>query len=219
MNCANLENLLADYLDGTLASASRSALETHAETCAGCREFVQDAAAGLRLAARVPEIEPPPELITRIAYQAPIGRTRRPFETQGWLSRLVSRFLQPILQPRFAMGMAMTILSFAMLERCTGVRVQHIQTADLNPVRIWDGVEDRAILFKDRAVKYYENIRFVYEVEARLRELEQQATADDEARRKRAARERRQSSPIVNGAANAPQTGAAKSPKKGENKK
>ncbi len=68
----------------------------------------------------------------------------------------------------------MTVLSFAMLERCTGVHVQHIQAADLSPVRIWDGVEDKACRVRDRAVKYYENLRFVYEIETRLKDLEEQ---------------------------------------------
>ena len=72
------------------------------------------------------------------------------------------------------MGMAMTILSFAMLQRCTGIQVQHIQPADLSPIRIWDGVEDKALRVKDRAVKYYENIRLVYQIETRLKDLQEQ---------------------------------------------
>ena len=57
-----------------------------------------------------------------------------------------------------------------MLERCTGVRMQHVQPEDLNPVRIWGGIEDKTVRLKDRAVKYYENLRWVYEIEVRLRE-------------------------------------------------
>jgi len=72
-----------------------------------------------------------------------------------------------------AMGMAMTILSFAMLERCTGVQVGRVQTADLNPVRVWGGVEDKAMRVKDQAMKYYENLRIVYEVETHLKDLEE----------------------------------------------
>ncbi|MGH9585277.1 MAG: hypothetical protein ACRD4O_20360, partial [Bryobacteraceae bacterium] len=71
---------------------------------------------------------------------------------------------------------AMTILSFAMLDRCTGVQVQHIQAADLNPVRVWTGVEDKAIRVKDRAVKYYDNLRFAYQIESRLSDLQEQAS-------------------------------------------
>ncbi|MBV9294110.1 MAG: zf-HC2 domain-containing protein [Acidobacteriaceae bacterium] len=177
MNCTEFETLLADYLDGTLGPADRAALEAHASSCNGCREFMPDVAAGLALLKRVEEVVPPSELITRIAYQAPMGRTRQPFERQGLLNKLAIKWLQPLLQPRLAMGMAMTILSFAMLERCTGAKVQQIQAADLNPVRIWSGMEDKAFRLKDRAVKYYENVRLVYEFESRLKNLEDQQDA------------------------------------------
>jgi hypothetical protein len=177
MNCAEFDNLLADYVDDTLAPEVRAQLEQHAAGCAGCEELLRDVTGAVSFMSRVADVEPPPNLVTRIAFHMPMGRTREPFESPGWASRLVSNWLRPILQPRLAMGMAMTILSFAMLERCTGVRVQHIQAVDLSPIRIWGGMEDRAIRVKDRAVKYYENIRLVYDVETRLRELEENRAA------------------------------------------
>lgn len=182
MNCAELESLLAEYIDGTLAHPVRAAIEQHAASCSECREFVRDAVEGAALLGRLPDVEPPQELITRIAFHAPVGRPRDPHETPGFVSKLISKWLQPVLQPKFAMGMAMTIVSFAMLERCTGVRVQHIQAAELSPAHIWENVEDKVIRGKDRAVKYYENIRLVYEVETRLRQLEEQRDAADEER-------------------------------------
>lgn len=176
MKCIDVESLLADYLDGTLGAAERNQLEAHLATCAACREFLADVSAGFEMTKRADDLEPPAALLTRIAYQAPIGRTRRPSESQGWVSRLMARWVQPALQPRFAMGMAMTILSFAMMERCTGVRVQRIDAADLSPTRIVAGLEDRVVRTRDRAVKYYENIRFVYDIEVRLRDMEEQQT-------------------------------------------
>jgi hypothetical protein len=193
MNCADFEILLADYIDGALGEAENAALEQHASTCTGCRELLADASGAVNFLKRADEIVPPPELITRIAFQAPAGRTREPFERQGFLSRLTSKWLQPVLQPRLAMGMAMTILSFAMLERCTGVHVQHIQAADLNPVRIWGGLEDRTVRAKDRVVKYYENLRWVYEIETRLKALQDQAgTTQDPTQDKNSAGQRNQ---------------------------
>ncbi len=177
MNCAEFETVLADYLDRTLANSERAAVEQHASECAACGEFMRDVTGAVSFLNRVDKVAPPSELVTRIAYQAPIGRTREPLERQGLFSRLATKWVQPILQPRLAMGMAMTILSFAMLERCTGTQVQRIQAADLNPARIWGGVEDKALRVKDRAVKYYENIRLVYEVETRLKEFENQQEA------------------------------------------
>ncbi len=177
MNCGEFEILLADYTDGTLEPAGGVALEQHASVCGGCRELLQDVLGARAFLKSAAEVTPPSELITRIAYQAPIGRTRQPFEKQGFFSRLATGWLQPILQPRLVMGMAMTVLSFAMLERCTGVRVQHIQAADLSPLRIWGGVEDKALRVKDRGVKYYENLRWVYEIETRLKSLKDQQEA------------------------------------------
>ena len=178
IDCAQFEVLLADYLDGTLPEPERTRVEEHAANCQHCREFLADVQGAVQFLGKSEEIVPPPELITRIAYHAPTGRIRRPLERQGFVSRLVSEWLRPILQPRLAMGMAMTILSIAMLERCTGVKMQHIQPEDLSPVRIWGGIEDKTVRLKDRAVKYYENLRWVYEIEVRLRELrDQQDTA------------------------------------------
>jgi anti-sigma factor RsiW len=180
VNCAEFESTLADYVDGTLDADGRASLERHASLCAGCRELLEEVTGAVAFLARVAAIEPPATLITRIAYQAPLGRTREPYERQGLLSRLASKWLQPVLQPRLVMGMAMTVLSFAMLERCTGVKVQNIQAADLSPVRVWGGVEDRAVRLKDRVVKSYENLRVVYEIETRLKDLEQQQETYEE---------------------------------------
>ena len=177
MNCAAIESILADYLDDTLSPETRTAVDTHLAGCASCREFFAEVSAGASLLARAEKIMPPAELITRIAYQAPLGKTRSAFEEQTWLNRFTSRWLTPVLQPRLVMGMAMTVLSFAMLERCTGIQTQHIQAADLNPVRVWGGVEDKTMRVRDRIVKYYENLRIVYEVETRLRDLQEDPAA------------------------------------------
>ena len=172
MNCTEFESILADYLDGTLAGGERVSVQEHIASCSGCREFMAEVEGGLGLLERAGEIEPPPELITRLAYLAPVGRTRDPFERQGWTSRVFGKWILPVLQPRLAMGMAMTILSFAMLRRCTGVGVTQVQPADLSPVRIWGGVEDKALRARDQVVKYYDNLRIVYEIETHIKDLE-----------------------------------------------
>ena len=185
MNCDAFENYLADYLDGTLPVADQLALERHAESCANCHEFMAQVKDGFDALKSMDAAAPPAELVTRIAYLAPAGKVRAAHDRPGFLSRFAARWVQPLLQPRLAMGMAMTFLSFTMMERCTGVRVQRIQAADLSPIVIVQGVEDRVLRAKDRAVKYYQNIRFVYDIEVKLRELDEQraAQADEDARR------------------------------------
>ncbi len=187
MNCPEFESILADYLDGTLSNSERAAVELHAAECAPCREFMADVTQGAVLVEKLEVIEPPQALITKIAYQAPLGRVRGPFERQTLWGRFVMSWLQPVLQPRFVMGAAMAVLSFSMLDRCTGTRVERVPAADLNPVKVLGGMEMKTVRFKDRLLKYYENLRVVYEVEARLRDLQRQQDDNDKAAQKPAA--------------------------------
>ena len=191
MKCADFEVLLCDYLDGTLAEESRKAVEQHAEACTECRELLHDAAQAVSFMGRAEEIAPPPELITRLVYHAPRGKVRDALDRHSLVSRTFIAWFQPVLQPRFAMGMAMTILSFAMLGRCTGIQLQQIKPADLSPANVWGGVEDKAYRSWDRTVKYYENLRLVYEIETRVKEIREQQNAAD---RERAAGNRRSAS-------------------------
>jgi hypothetical protein len=174
MNCVEFEVQLSDYLDGVLGEADRRELESHAGECTLCQELMQDARMAVSFMERAAEVEVPPELVTRIVYHAPNGRLRHPLERRSILGSAFSKWFQPVLQPRFAMGMAMTILSFAMLGRCTGVTVNRISPADLSPVKVWGDLEDKVLRTRDRATKYYENLRLVYEVKSRLRELQEQ---------------------------------------------
>ncbi len=173
MNCAEFETKLADYVDETLAASERAALELHTADCAGCRDFMAQVTGVAAMLERVEEVDPPAELITRIAFQAPRGRNRDGLDVFGFWPELKARWLEPLLQPRLAMGMAMTVLSFSMLARCTGAPVQHLQAADLNPGRVLANLEDRVVRTKDRFVKNYDNLRVVYEIESRLNEMNQ----------------------------------------------
>jgi len=174
MNCAEFEILLSDYVDGTVNIEQRRAIEAHADSCPACREFLRDVFQAVSFLDSSEKVAPPPELITRIVYHAPRGRIRDESEYRGFFNRVYAKWLQPALQPRCAMGMAMTILSFAMLGRCTGVQVQQISPADLSPARVWNNVEDKAYRSWNRTVKYYENLRLVYEIETRLQEIRDQ---------------------------------------------
>jgi hypothetical protein len=100
-----------------------------------------------------------------------------------------------------------------MLERCTGVQVQHLQPGDLNPVRVWNGLEDKTLRVRDRIVKSYENLRVVYEIETRLRDLQdQQEAANAQPRRSRAVKEENR------GARTVRPGGAKATPKEGNDK-
>lgn len=177
MTCTEFEILLVDYVDGAVSVDERRAVEAHTDVCPGCREMLRDVFHAVSFLETADEVTPPPELITRIAAQIPQGRVKDEFHRSGFLSRIFSNWLQPVLQPRFAMSMAMTILSLAMVERCTGIRTQQIRPEDLSPAVVWNNLEEKAYRTWDRTVKYYENLRLVYEVETALKDLREQQDA------------------------------------------
>ena len=166
MTCVELETLLCDYVDDTLPAETRAAVEAHLDGCTNCAELARDAAAAVQFFASVPPAEPPDELVTRLLFQIPSRGQRR----RGKLREFLGRWMRPVLQPRFAMGMAMTILSFSLLGRAIGLPDQPLRPEDLHPARVWAAVDDRVHRTWDRVVKYYDNLRVVIEIQNRLRE-------------------------------------------------
>jgi hypothetical protein len=170
MNCADVEILICDYLDGTLTAERKSAVERHLAQCPACAELARDSAAAVAFIGRAADVEPPPELITRILFEAPWSKDRtKPAGARSWMAAI----LGPILQPRFAMGMAMTILSLALLARFVAP-VRQLRMSDLEPAEVWAGIEDRAYRAWGRTVKFYDNLKFVYQIQTTLREWQQQ---------------------------------------------
>jgi hypothetical protein len=75
------------------------------------------------------------------------------------------------------MGMAMTILSFSMLARFAHIEPRQLRPSDLDPVKVWQGIDDHSHRVYDRAMKYYDNLRLVIEIQSRLREWSDQEPA------------------------------------------
>jgi hypothetical protein len=176
--CADVEALVADYLDGTLPGDAKSAVEAHLASCAACAELARDAGAAVAFMGRAADIEAPPELVTRILFEVSNGPSRKVIRP-SWGRRVFGKWLEPVLQPRFAMGMAMTMLSFAMLFKFANIPERSIKPSDLDPVKVWAAAEDRVVRWWERGVKYYENLRVVYEIQTRLKEWTQEEPADE----------------------------------------
>ena len=171
MNCSDVEILLTDYVDGGLDTRDRVyeklALETHLEQCAACAAMARDAAATIAFLERVANVDTPPELINRILFEVNSGASRQVTKPSLW-RRWFGQWLEPVFKPRFAMGMAMTVLSFGMMLRFTNVR--QLTPADLDPVKVWVSAEDHVTRWWDRGVKYYQNLRVVFDIQSRLNE-------------------------------------------------
>jgi hypothetical protein len=192
-NCAEFEILLCDAVDGTLRGEQQAAFDVHRQSCAACNELAADVLGVTAFMERVADVEPPKELLTKILFEtsgAKAAKVASPARS-GWLGSLRNLF-GPILQPRLAMGMAMTILSVSMLAQVFGLEVRQMKVSDLEPTRIWASVEDGTHRQWSRMVKYYENIRVVYEIQTRLKEWADQqelerAEQDRQSQRKESA--------------------------------
>lgn len=182
MKCADIDALLCDYADQTLGAEERARVDAHLAGCPACAALLADAQAAVSFMENVPEVEAPAELVTRILYRTEAERERmrglRPAAARrgigGWLSSL----FQPLLAPRFAMGMAMTILSFSLIGRMAGIPQKPLTAADLAPAQIWSSFDARVHRTYDRVVKYVDNLRLVYEIQHRLSEWSAQEEQD-----------------------------------------
>jgi anti-sigma factor RsiW len=169
MTCAELEILICDYVDGTLAPEQRAEVELHLNGCPTCAEMARDSAAAVSFMASAADVEPPAELITKILYDAPWTKSK-PIGSGLWAK--LRGWLGPVLQPRIVMSAAMTILSFSMLSRYVPMR--QLKPSDLRPSAVWATVDNGAQRAWARTVKYYENLKVVYQIQTLLREWQQQ---------------------------------------------
>ena len=168
MTCAELEILLCDYMDGTLPAVEKTALEHHLTTCSSCAEFARDVAGVTAFIETVPAAEPPRELVTRILRGIP---ARRDGQHRSWWRRLLDGW---VLQPRFAMGLAMTILSISMFATLGRFETKQLSAAALEPARVLQSLDDSTYRVWDRTVKYYDNNPLVMDLQSKWQDWNEQ---------------------------------------------
>ena len=66
LQCREITDLLADYLEGELPADTARALEIHLEGCPPCIAFVNTYRSTVNAARRIREVEIPPELHDRL---------------------------------------------------------------------------------------------------------------------------------------------------------
>jgi hypothetical protein len=81
---------------------------------------------------------------------------------------------ETMLQPRLAMTAAMAFFSIALTMNLTGIRLSGLRASDLKPSSIMRSASQA----KASVVRYTDNLRVVYELESRVRDL--QGSSDDD---------------------------------------
>jgi hypothetical protein len=189
--CGEWETLLADALDGLLMAEDQAKFMAHLAACPACAALYEESRKGREwLEFLSPDPEPPAGLLEKILAKTgpgqkaaaemmpvPAGAGMVPafvppvWQQPGFMARVRSA-----MQPRLMMTAAMAFFSIALTLNMTGVRVSEIRVtplrlADLRPRAVRAYMERQLNMASVPIVRYYDHLRFVYEVESRVREL------------------------------------------------
>jgi hypothetical protein len=171
MHCVEFDALLSDALDGGLKGQKLESFQSHAASCAVCGPLLADAKAGQNWLQSLAAVEPPADLVRNVLI-ATTGL--RP----SWWERFQAAFITPIAnlarQPRFAMSFGMAFFSLSVTLNIAGVKPSDLRHLDLRP----SAMKRTYYQTTAKVVKYYENIRFVYELESRVREFKRATTPE-----------------------------------------
>jgi Putative zinc-finger len=186
--CGAWETLLADALDGLLKPEEEAQFLAHKAICPACTALYEEARKGREwLEFLSPEPEVPEGLLDRILARTGPGHTANLPMPAVAGSRTVPAFVPPVwqqpgfvarmryaLQPRLVMTAAMAFFSIALTLNLAGVRLTALRMTDLRPRVVRSYMERQINMASVPIVRYYDHLRFVYEVESRVRQLRSQ---------------------------------------------
>ncbi len=184
MHCHEFDSLLADAIDGMLSGAELDRFQAHGRTCSLCGPLLAEVAAGRNWLKHLPEVNPPASLVTNILasttgvdsqrlrvnvstpQRAPVGASWLD-RLQAWIWGATEALWKTVRQPRFAMSFGMAFFSISVGLSVLGVKASDLAHIDLHPAAI----RHTYYTTQARVVRYYDNIKLVYEVQAAVREL------------------------------------------------
>jgi hypothetical protein len=185
MQCLEFDGLLGDAIDGVLSGAQLESFRAHVRSCSACGSVFAEVEAGRNWLKELTEVEPPAGLVNNIlasttgvdtqrlrvnvsAAQPQVSWLERiQASISGWTVGMVQPVWGTIRQPRFAMSFGMAFFSLSVALSVLGVKPGDLRQISLRP----SAIRHTYYNTQARVVRYYENIRFVYEVESRVREL------------------------------------------------
>jgi len=133
---------------------------------------------GMLLLKAIPELEPPANLLHNISgthHHAEAKGEVAPRPTQiGWLERLRVKLPSPLagmLHARFATSFCMAFFSISLTLNLLGVRVTDMKHVDWRPTALKRSAVLQYTQVEAKVQRYYDNMRLVLEVEAKVRQL------------------------------------------------
>lgn len=169
LKCREFEAQVCDYLDDALAYEARSEMDAHRVDCPACAEALEEADFARIALSRAPVPEAPPELIADIIHDTIGVGTGLALEPAGgpaeglwgWLRPV----FQPVLQPRFVMGMAMTALSASTISFYGRQALERWQDSGTTPAAAVESVEQGVDGAWERAAEILESAKELYRLQ------------------------------------------------------
>jgi|SRR5471032_2432958 hypothetical protein len=167
MQCAEFDAMLAEAIDGTLKGQQRERFEQHKASCGACSTLFAEVSSGVAWLDEMEDVAPPQMLVHNIlaatsgaVQQAHVAEPR--LSVWSRLRRQVGVLFAPVLTPRFGMSMGMAFFSITLV-----LNMAQIKITDLTPHNLSHTFYNS----QNKLMKYYENMRLVYEIESRVRDL------------------------------------------------
>ena len=183
MQCSEFDSLLTDALDGVLNGIQLDRFRAHGRVCRTCGPLLAEAEAGRNWLKGLTEVEPPASLVANILASTTGVDTQRLWKPAparqpytSWLEHVQASFLEPlwatVRQPRFAMSFGMAFFALSVGLTVAGVKPSDLKEVSLRPSSI------RLTYYhtQARVVRYYDNVRLVYEVQAAVRGIKRNLT-------------------------------------------
>jgi hypothetical protein len=152
-----------------------------------CGPLLAEADAGRRWLKSLAEVEPPANLVHNIlaattGRESVLARAAKPevswkARLTGWLQPVFAPTWNVVRQPRFAMSFGMAFFSLSVALNLAGVKLSDLRQVSLRPSAIKRSYYET----QGKIVKYYENIRFVYEIESRVQQFKRATTPEEPA--------------------------------------
>lgn len=203
--CGQWETLLADALDGLLRPEDEATFSSHMAACAACTALFDEARRGrewLDFLSAEPEV--PSDLLDKILAQTGPGQTAiagfatadghtapalpggiplqraRAATLPAWQRPGFMGAVRRFAEPRLMMTAAMAFFSLALTLNMTGVRLSSLRLSNLRPAVVRSYMERQFTMASTPIVRYYDHLRFVYEVQTRMRELRRTTQLDNQ---------------------------------------
>lgn len=179
MQCSRFEALLSDALDGLLSEETSRIFHAHAEGCAACGPILAEAQQGMRWLRTLEEVPPPANFVHNIlTATSGVEATKQPGRLvgfqPGWADRLAKAFrglLAGAIRPRFATSFSMAFFSLSLTLTLAGVKLKDLTQIDWHPSSLSKAAVLQYTQVENKVVRYYNNMRLVYEIQSRVGEL------------------------------------------------